>query len=92
LKDQSEQGAIWIPACLLEIVPNQPVTMPLNPGHTTLMIDNALRLPAPNVKYISTEGLNVCGFGTPTGQKYLVSILVCRTRLSALNVPETNGL
>jgi hypothetical protein len=74
MRKQSAQGAQWIPACLLQIVPNQVVTTTLGPVHTSQMIRHALRLPAENVDLIEDEGLEIMGVKPDNeGQKPLVS-------------------
>jgi hypothetical protein len=74
MRKQSAQGAQWIPACLLQIVPNQVVTTTLRPVHTSQMIRHALRLPAENVGLIEDEGLEIMGVKSDSqGQKPLVS-------------------
>jgi len=56
---QSKDGAIWIPAQLLEIVPYQTVKSQLPPALISAMIAVALRKPANNARLIVNEGLNV---------------------------------
>lgn len=68
MRKQTLEGAIWIPACLLEIVPNQPMTAPLQPRHTSEMIRYALRYPAANAALIDQEGLELLGLKAPAVQ------------------------
>jgi hypothetical protein len=56
-KEESLKGSSWIPACLLEILPNQPMTVPMNPETTPSMIEKALRYPIHNLGLINEEGL-----------------------------------
>ncbi|ORX99403.1 Piwi domain-domain-containing protein [Clohesyomyces aquaticus] len=63
-----EKGAIWVPACMLEIVPYQPVKGLLSARHTADMIDHALRLPGPNAELIDKEGLNLLGIKVSSAQ------------------------
>lgn len=61
MREQSEKGAQWILACLLQITPGQPVTTTLESQHTRYMIRNALRYPAANAGLIDQEGLEIIG-------------------------------
>jgi len=75
MRHQSERGAQWIPACLLEIIPGQVITTTLGPQHTGEMIKKALRLPAGNYDLIEKEGLEIIGVKTQSGKEPLVSRL-----------------
>ena len=68
MREQSLGGAQWIPACLLEIVPNQMTNAMLSPEHTAEMLRNAVRLPAANAGLIVEEGLPMIGLKT-SGEK-----------------------
>jgi hypothetical protein len=57
MREQSEGGAVWVPADLLEICPNQPTRAVLNANHAKAMIDNACRQPTENAALIDEEGL-----------------------------------
>jgi hypothetical protein len=61
MRSQSVKGAIWIPANLLEIVPDQTTNVGLCPQHTADMIRIALRAPGHNVDLIDLEGLQRLG-------------------------------
>ncbi|KAH5324478.1 hypothetical protein HBI12_092410 [Parastagonospora nodorum] len=65
MREQSLGGAQWIPACLLEIVPNQLTNAMLSTEHTTEMLRDAVRLPAANAGLIIKEGLPMLGLKTP---------------------------
>lgn len=73
MKEQSLKGAQWIPACLLEIVPNQTTKATLGGMHTSSMLDVALRLPHANATFIEKEGLVRLGIKNHTAQSPLVS-------------------
>jgi hypothetical protein len=73
MREQSERGAQWIPACLLQIMPGQIVKTTLDSNHTSEMIKHALRLPAENLGLIEEEGLDIIGMKTRSGQQPLVS-------------------
>ncbi|KAF2867795.1 Piwi domain-containing protein [Massariosphaeria phaeospora] len=57
-KQQSANGAIWIPAQLLEIEPNQPMKSQLCPQHTSHLITHAKRNPNMNLGLIDGEGMD----------------------------------
>jgi hypothetical protein len=61
MKQQTIDGAQWIPACFLEILPYQPMTGQMDADHTRAMMDHALHLPAENAGLIDAEGLEVLG-------------------------------
>ena len=67
-KEQSLQGAQWVPAYLLEILPDQPMTVQMSSNHTTAMIKYALRYPAANAFLIESEGLEKLGIRLHQGQ------------------------
>jgi hypothetical protein len=72
MQTQSEQGAIWIPATLLQICPFQQTKGSLDPDHTSSMITLACRRPLQNLSLINREGLEQLGI---TGmQEPLVSL------------------
>jgi hypothetical protein len=73
MREQSERGAQWIPACLLQIMPGQIVKTTLGSNHTCEMIKHALRLPAENLGLIEEEDLDIIGVKTKSGQQPLVS-------------------
>lgn len=75
MKEQSLKGAQWIPACLLEIVPNQTTKATLGGMHTSSMLDVALRLPNANATFIEKEGLVRLGIRNQAAQSPLVSYL-----------------
>lgn len=58
---QSEEGAIWIPACFLQIKEDQVVRSVLPGGLDTAMINSALRGPAANATMIEVEGFDTIG-------------------------------
>lgn len=64
---QSIDGAQWIPACLLEILPYQPMTGQMSPEQTTEMLNHALHLPAKNAALIEREGLQILGLKPQAG-------------------------
>jgi eukaryotic translation initiation factor 2C len=68
MRKQTLDGAIWIPACLLEILPNQAVHGLLSADNTAQMIKQAVRLPAANAGRIVQEGLEVLGVVSRPGQ------------------------
>lgn len=77
MRSQSAQGALWIPACLLQIIPGQVIKTTLNNMHTSEMIRHALRLPAENVGLLEEEGLDIMGVRAGSdGQQPLVSDLL----------------
>jgi hypothetical protein len=59
MREQSKQGAIWIPAQLLEIIPNQPMKLQLPSELISKLTNVACRKPAQNAKLIIEEGLDV---------------------------------
>lgn len=59
MRSQCRDGAIWIPAELLEIVRYQTVKGLLPPTLTASMIATALHKPADNAKLIVEEGFEV---------------------------------
>lgn len=61
MRKQSLEGAQWIPACLLEIVPRQVVRGLLPQDDIREMIKQAVRLPAANLAMIELEGMNLLG-------------------------------
>ncbi|KAI4650583.1 hypothetical protein J4E93_002940 [Alternaria ventricosa] len=61
MRQQTLDGAQWIPACLLEILPFQPMTGQMSPKHTAEMMRHALHLPAENAALIDQEGLRILG-------------------------------
>ena len=61
MKEQSINGAQWIPAMLLQIKENQMVKSPLPSVYVSDMIRKALRLPAANAHLIQNEGLEILG-------------------------------
>jgi hypothetical protein len=63
MKAQVLRGACWVPASLLEVLPNQSMTIPMNSEHTTDMINNAVQYPAENLGLIN-EGLVKLGIKT----------------------------
>ncbi|CAN9187777.1 unnamed protein product [Alternaria alternata] len=67
MREQSKDGAQWIPACLLEILPYQPMTGQMSPEHTTEMLNHALHLPAKNAGLIDKEGLRILGLKSQSG-------------------------
>jgi hypothetical protein len=67
MREQSKDGAQWIPACLLEILPYQPMTGQMSPEQTTEMLNHALHLPAKNAGLIDQEGLRILGLKPPSG-------------------------
>jgi eukaryotic translation initiation factor 2C len=69
MRAQSVDGAQWIPARLLEIMPGQVVKTTLGSKHTSDMIANALRLPAENAGLIENEGLEIIGVKSNNGGK-----------------------
>jgi hypothetical protein len=74
MREQSEHGAQWIPACLLQIMPGQVVKTTLGSNHTKEMIKHALRLSTENLGLIEEEGLEIIGVKTQSGQQPLVSL------------------
>jgi hypothetical protein len=58
MREQSDHGTQWIPACLLQIMPGQVVKTTLGSNHTKEMIKHALRLPAESLGLIEEEGLD----------------------------------
>jgi hypothetical protein len=70
MRAQSVDGAQWIPARLLEIMPGQVVKTTLGSKHTSDMIANALRLPAENAGLIENEGLEIIGVKSNNGGKH----------------------
>lgn len=70
MRAQCEDGAIWIPASLLEILPNQPTkAFPLDSYHTENMMAQAVRQPNMNLCLIVDEGL--IKLGIRGDQRYL---------------------
>jgi eukaryotic translation initiation factor 2C len=61
MDEQSVRGAIWIPANLLEILPDQTANVELCSQHTADMITMALREPGYNAGLIDLEGLEKLG-------------------------------
>jgi eukaryotic translation initiation factor 2C len=59
--EQSDRGAIWVPANLLEILPDQTTNVELCSQHTADMIAMALREPGSNAGLIDLEGLEKLG-------------------------------
>jgi hypothetical protein len=59
MQKQTVDGAQWIPAYLLEILPFQPMGGLMSPDHTTEMMKVALHLPAENAALIDQEGLEM---------------------------------
>jgi hypothetical protein len=59
MRSQSKDGAIWVPAQLLDIVPYQTVKSQLPPALIASMITAALRKPALNARLIVEEGLDL---------------------------------
>lgn len=57
MRAQSDAGAIWIPAELLQIVPYQMVKGLLSPKHMSEMIKFAVRSPKENANFLIKEGL-----------------------------------
>jgi hypothetical protein len=68
MRRQTLDGAVWIPACLLEILPNQAVHNLLSANDTAEMIKQAVRLPAANAGRIVQEGLEILGAKSRTNQ------------------------
>jgi hypothetical protein len=58
-RQKSENGAVWVPAELLEIKPYQRMNAQLAPVLTASMINVALREPAHHVRLIVEEGLDI---------------------------------
>jgi hypothetical protein len=77
VKEQTEGGALWIPACLLEIVPNQVISMTLGSSHTSDMIKCAAHLPARNVDLITKEGFKMLGLTKSEQKSSLVKTTFC---------------
>jgi hypothetical protein len=67
-RQKSDNGAVWIPTQLLEIVPYQRMSSQLPPTLTTQMIEVALRPPADHARLIVEEGLDVLQIGPTTTQ------------------------
>ncbi|KAL1798145.1 hypothetical protein ACET3X_002182 [Alternaria dauci] len=67
MRQQSLDGAQWIPACLLQIVPYQPMTGQMSSEHTTEMLKHAVHLPAENASLIDQEGLRILGLKAQVG-------------------------
>lgn len=65
MRRHTVDGAVWIPAQFLEIVPNQPIKTLLGTQHTSDMIGVALRQPAQNAELIEKEGLVLLGLMEP---------------------------
>lgn len=61
MQAQAANGAIWIPANLLEICPNQATKATLDGMHTSRMLNAACRRPLDNAGLIDLEGLAVLG-------------------------------
>lgn len=61
MREQSEKGAQWIPACLLQILPHQVIRSTLPTSHVPGMMAKALRLPAHNAAMIVKEGFKILG-------------------------------
>jgi hypothetical protein len=61
MKQQHLDGAQWIPAGLLEILPFQPMTGQMSGRQTTEMLKHALHYPAKNAGLIDLEGLTMMG-------------------------------
>jgi hypothetical protein len=59
MRQQSRDGAVWIPSQLLEIIPYQTVKAQLPPSLVTSMIRAALRKPAENARLIVQEDLDI---------------------------------
>ena len=59
MRSQCVDVTVWIPACLLEIVPHQRLKVQLSPKQISSMIGHAVHLPARNVDLITKEGLNI---------------------------------
>jgi hypothetical protein len=59
MRTQSVQGASWIPAQLLELLPNQQLKVQLPPELVSRIIRAACKKPIDNAKYIVEEGLDV---------------------------------
>ncbi|KAG9194008.1 hypothetical protein G6011_04043 [Alternaria panax] len=74
MREQSLKGAQWIPAFLLEIVPNQTTKATLSGAHTTSMLNAALRLPRANATMIEEEGLARLGIKNQTNQSPLAKL------------------
>jgi hypothetical protein len=71
MKKQTVDGAQWIPACLLEILPFQPMPGLMNAVHTAGMVKHAVHLPAENVALLDREGLDM--LGVKSGNTRMVS-------------------
>ncbi|KAF7573426.1 eukaryotic translation initiation factor 2C 2 [Pyrenophora tritici-repentis] len=77
MQQHTLDGAQWIPACLLEILPYQPMTGQMSPDHTAAMMMHALHYPAENAALIDKEGLGLLGLKEEDGRvksEYLISI------------------
>ena len=59
MKEQSVDGARWIPACLLQIKDNQIVRSTLSPDHVSSIVSTALRQPNYNSHLIGQEGFKI---------------------------------
>ncbi|KAJ4305566.1 hypothetical protein N0V90_001097 [Kalmusia sp. IMI 367209] len=96
MREQSTGGAIWIPACLLEIIPNQKLSVQLD-GASQLpaLVPHSVHLPNPNVTYIWNEAcLRLLGVDDPRGfwshgsfsiQPRLVTLFAKKLRLPSLS-------
>lgn len=73
MRRQVIDGAIWIPANLLDIVENQQIKVPLRGDHQSAMINLACRRPTKNVALIDLEGLRFLGRTPNHSEMELVS-------------------
>ncbi|KAF2817714.1 Piwi-domain-containing protein [Mytilinidion resinicola] len=85
---ESEKGAVWVPASCLEILPMQPVKIPLNSTQTSDMISAALRSPGDNARLIVGEGLKSLGISGGDGRANFVSTIL----ITLSNVTVTDRL
>ena len=79
METQSEKGAIWIPACLLQIESHQLVKGVLGTEHIKDMINHALRLPGPNANLIVQEGFRLLGINNEETKASEQLVSCCKT-------------
>ena len=91
MRQQTLAGAQWIPACCLEIIPNQQTAAPLSPDHTTKMLEDAVRLPAENAGLIDVEGLKTLGLRSSGPTNAQRTFVCCSSALRLCSMLTFSG-
>jgi hypothetical protein len=82
MMQQTLDGAQWIPACLLEILPFQPMPGLMNAVHTTEMVKHPVHSPAENARLVNRESLNMLNI--KSGNTNMVSNIFCALVIRSL--------